>query len=739
MSADAPAGACGNAGAGGARGRDRTPPARAPCDTAGATCADACGPPAAAAQSPRSSPRNRFSPVDWPDAVSARAQRIAIAALMLAGMLLVLIGPGSYAWLNIGRAEMADAYRQKAHSMSSADEGTCYTCLLAPDTHHAAPVLQISRQHVNEVVSGGLNGLLMMIATVLGGIGADLSGRSIFAMGSASLAAYSVSAGFGTFLIESTKEEFALAQLTEEREEVRNTPEAEIAEMICHYRKRGLSEEDAQQVAGLLSKYEDFWVEHMMSEELGVQLPRGAHVAAVSGLATTASLLFFGALPLLGVVASVALSRWRGPQWYRPQFSTYISLALSAGVLTLLGFLVSRTAGSRRPCVNGLTMLVIGCGTSLVAFLLGQAGTCLSRLTDGDAKRGTASTSAAAGAERLLQSPGKLSAATAAEAAAAETSGAAAPALERALSDGGATSLAWPSFRDMFFKGLCCLWVAACTVIVGVQLLERMAYDSLRVFMYGWLTCITTGLGALPFVFIRYDAVGETALAVANAAAGGMMLAASGSMLVEAHEHCGPKDWQIMAGLAVGALFIRCSERLHPPDEGEDGESDVVALHYALLERRHVRKAMLIFIVMFCHSAAEGVAVGVAFSKRLRDEFGIYVTLLLSVHNVPEGLAVALVLVPRGVSAPLASFIAILTSVPQPLLALASFLFVDAFQGLLPLGLAFAAGAMIYVCLHELLNEAAEQLGWRTALVTTSISFAAMCAAIVVLQDVAGA
>jgi len=430
----------------------------------------------------------------------------------------------------------------------------------------------------------------------------------------------------------------------------------------------------------------------------------------------------------------VALSRWKGPQWYRPQFSTYISLSLSAGVLTLLGYLVSKAAGSRTPCVNGLIMLVVGCGTSLLAFLLGQAGARLSR-TSGSS-RGVTLGAAPAWA-RLLQPDAVAAAVEVSPPTPATPDGSSQPVLESAPS--GTISLAWPSFRDMFFKGLCCLWVAACTLVVGVQVVERMAYDSLRVFLYGWLTCITTGLGAVPFLFIRSDVVGEGALAVANAAAGGMMLAASGSMLVEAHDHCGPMDWQILAGFAVGALFIRCSERLHPPEEGEDGDADVVALHCALLERRHFRKAMLIFIVMFCHSAAEGIAVGVAFSKNLREEFGLYVTLLLSVHNVPEGLAVALVLVPRGVSASLAALIAVLTSVPQPLLAYASFLFVDAFQGLLPLGLAFAAGAMIYVCLHELLNEAVEQLGWSTALATTSISFGAMCVAIVGLQGATGA
>ncbi|CAK0803500.1 unnamed protein product, partial [Prorocentrum cordatum] len=175
----------------------------------------------------------------------------------------------------------------------------------------------------------------------------------------------------------------------------------------------------------------------------------------------------------------------------------------------------------------------------------------------------------------------------------------------------------------------------------------------------------------------RLRGPGKT-LALANTAAGGTMLSASVSMLLEAHEHSGAYDWQILAGLLVGVVFIRASEHLSggASEDGED-EADVAVLHQAFMDRRHMRKALLIFTVMFCHSAAEGVAVGVAFSKRLDAQFGIFMSLLLAVHNVPEGLAVALVLVPRGVSAPLASLIAILTSVPQPFMAVASFFFVD--------------------------------------------------------------
>lgn len=279
----------------------------------------------------------------------------------------------------------------------------------------------------------------------------------------------------------------------------------------------------------------------------------------------------------------------------------------------------------------------------------------------------------------------------------------------------------------------------ACVAMLCVRLMDYMSGESLRVFLYGWLTCVTTGLGALPFMFVGAEAFGERSLALANSVASGMMLAASAGMLLEAHEHCGKMDWQILVGSVIGMVFIKASEVLHGSSGSEEAEEDgIVTLHCALMEKRYFRKALLIFVVMFCHSAAEGVAVGVAFSQYLGPQFGVFIAFLLAVHNVPEGLAVALVLVPRGVSPAWATAVAILTSVPQPFLAVAAFRFVDTFRGFLPLGLAFAAGAMVYVCLHELLMEAADILGWGRALVAMTASFVFMSLAIVVLQSLTG-
>lgn len=654
-------------------------------------------------------------------------QRSIIAVALSSCALLLAVGPAAYCWLNQGRAELADSYRGTAHPLGETD--SCHTGQeAAPISHHHRPALYLGRDYVNEVASGGINGLLMMVATVVAGIGIDMPGQQILALGAASLVSYAFSMGFGAFVVEEAKEGFATSQLQEEYEEVRSMPQSEVDEMICHYRKRGLSDQDANAVAKILSQYEDFWVHHMMAEELGIQLPRGDAYAMQSGLATGMSFLFFGMVPLLGLAVSTLLRRCVGPEWYRPQFSTAMSLALSATALLTLGAFVSRVVGSRTPIISGLMIMANGFAASIMAFAVSQM------LVSAGGKGAWPSQ------ERPRQSdPSATSSPAEAGRYCLDRSGSAGSTPGQSPAE----SQAWPTFRHQFVHCSSMLWVAVCSAIVAWQATtraasayERMHWEVIRVFAYGLLTCLTTGLGAVPFLFVHPGHIGIWGLSVANAVAAGMMLAASSGMLLEAHEHCGFLDWQIFAGLLAGGLFIRASEGLHGDDEEE--ESEIAALHEALVERKQWRKAMLIFTVMFCHSAAEGIAVGVAFSRRLNTEFGVYISLLLAVHNVPEGLAVALVLVPRGVSATLTALIAILTSVPQPPLALAAFLFVEVFQWLLPLGLAFAAGAMVYVSLHELLVESVEQLGVTKATLASSLSFVTMAGCIYALQFITG-
>jgi zinc transporter ZupT len=235
--------------------------------------------------------------------------------------------------------------------------------------------------------------------------------------------------------------------------------------------------------------------------------------------------------------------------------------------------------------------------------------------------------------------------------------------------------------------------------------------DAVTVFLAALVTALATGLGALPLLFA--PAGGRSALGVANAAASGVMLGASLSLALEGG---GRSGWRAAVGVLAGVGFIVLASRLlhdHPRD-----------LALGPLRGEDALKAMLIVGVMTVHSVAEGIGVGAAFGGG--KTLGILVAVAIAVHNIPEGLAISLVLVPRGTSVGAASGWSIFSSLPQPLLAVPAFLFVDAFAGILPAALGFAAGAMIWMVARELLPEALDQAPRRTVLVTAAVSFGAM-------------
>jgi zinc transporter ZupT len=238
------------------------------------------------------------------------------------------------------------------------------------------------------------------------------------------------------------------------------------------------------------------------------------------------------------------------------------------------------------------------------------------------------------------------------------------------------------------------------------------------VFLAALVTALATGLGALPLLAIRGS--GRGALGLANAAASGVMLGASTSLALQGIDR---STWRTAVGVLTGVLFIVLASRYlhaHPRD-----------LALGKLRGEDAVKALLIVGVMTVHSVAEGVGVGAAFGGS--ETLGVLIAVAIAVHNIPEGLAISLVLVPRGTTVAAAGGWSIVSSLPQPLLAVPAFLFVDAFDGLLPAALGFAGGAMIWMVVRELLPEALGQASRRLVVVTAGGSFLAMMAFQIVL------
>lgn len=234
--------------------------------------------------------------------------------------------------------------------------------------------------------------------------------------------------------------------------------------------------------------------------------------------------------------------------------------------------------------------------------------------------------------------------------------------------------------------------------------------DVLVVFVAALATAVATGLGALPFLVRRHP--GAASLGLANALAAGFMVGASAGLVLEGADI---GVGRTAAGAVAGWL-------------GMAGLDALVAgrgqLRFGELRGVDAARAMMIVGVMTVHSMAEGIGVGVSFGTGAA--FGILIAVAIAVHNIPEGLAISLVLVPRGVSVGRAAAWSVFSSLPQPLLAVPAFLFVSAFDSVLPAGLGFAAGAMAWLALVRLVPEALELVSRRRALAVSLAAALAM-------------
>lgn len=214
---------------------------------------------------------------------------------------------------------------------------------------------------------------------------------------------------------------------------------------------------------------------------------------------------------------------------------------------------------------------------------------------------------------------------------------------------------------------------------------------------------LATGVGALPVLAIRR--LTERSAGTLMGLSAGVMLAAaifgllqpSLELLTEGGSRLGAL-W-VVPGFLAGAALIELLHRVMPHehfDKGREGPST-----------ERLAQVWLFIVAITLHNLPEGLAVGVGVGTG-ELSIGLPVTIGIALQNMPEGLVVAVSLVRAGHRPSTGLGIATLTGLVEPLVSLLGFAAVHLAAALLPHGLSFAAGAMLYVISHEIIPESHE-------------------------------
>ena len=238
-------------------------------------------------------------------------------------------------------------------------------------------------------------------------------------------------------------------------------------------------------------------------------------------------------------------------------------------------------------------------------------------------------------------------------------------------------------------------------------------------------TWFVTALGAATVVFFTSPRVRVLNLMLGFSA--GVMIAASFWSLLEpaiarAEQMPGPPAWLIAtAGFLTGALFLWASDKL-------------VSRALGRVERDGVRRIILLVLSITIHNIPEGLAVGVAFGALQQGcsteslMGAVSVAVGIGLQNFPEGAAVSVPLRREGWSRWRSFLVGQASALVEPIAGVLGAWLVLYVQSMLPYALSFAAGAMILVAVHELIPECQKNQADQPYFATMGIvlGFAAM-------------
>lgn len=223
--------------------------------------------------------------------------------------------------------------------------------------------------------------------------------------------------------------------------------------------------------------------------------------------------------------------------------------------------------------------------------------------------------------------------------------------------------------------------------------------DYSTVLFLSFLSFLTTGLGALLALFLgRNDQAVATGIGFSS---GIMLLLSFAELIPEASETAGLR--LTLFTVASGALLLWLMHKILP-------HSHLMKEH-GLMGGTALKSVYLVVIGLILHDIPEGFAMANAYMST--PSLGVLVAVGIALHNLPEEFALCMPVITLKNNRLLIT-IALLSALAEPLGALAGLLAIDTDPALIPVFLAFASGAMIFVSVHELIPLARRYgSGWH--------------------------
>lgn len=241
-------------------------------------------------------------------------------------------------------------------------------------------------------------------------------------------------------------------------------------------------------------------------------------------------------------------------------------------------------------------------------------------------------------------------------------------------------------------------------------------------------TFIATVLGASMVFCFKKDMSGKTQKIFLGFAAGVMIAASVWSLLIPAMEMAETQNKNdilpVGGGFVIGGAFLMLLDRLMP--HLHIGSSKPEGVH------ANLKRTTMIVLAVTLHNIPEGMAVGLAFSTAAQNlesnalAGAIALAIGMGLQNFPEGAAISLPLRSENLSKWRAFIYGALSGIVEPIFGILTVLIAGSITGILPWILAFAAGAMIYVVVEELIPEAHLGEHSHTGTVSVMVGFLVM-------------